>query len=444
MGRNGDHAPNTVLRAARLARSMSQDELAQALRDAGWQGCDRRTVQRYESGEIRRPQYAARRALVEVLGVPWEQLGFGAPPGQPGGRVDVAADSATEGDDDVRRRTFALGVAMAGLTSTSATTETAEQLRHELLLNGPASALVEEWEAIRDEYAIKVLRLPPAIVLGSLLADLGHLNRALAITKDDASSAELSRIGAYLTGTTAWVFGNLDDHLQAARWFRTSHQLALRSTDRDTQLWVAAQEAVMALYQAGAPLDLTRRKIADFRPLASALPASASVAWLYCADAQAAGMDGDATNADRAFQRLREVFAGLPAAVSGSRDSFLGWPEARLDYTESFTYAHLGNYAAASDAQDRALAALPAVVVRDPVKLELQRALCLAKAGASADAERHALTQLALLDQPQHDLPIANLTARVVAALPADRDTEETGQLRSYTGESGAGGVGRR
>jgi transcriptional regulator with XRE-family HTH domain len=55
--------PNTALRAARHRLNMSQDDLARALREAGWTSCDKRTLQRYESGESANPQFLARRAL---------------------------------------------------------------------------------------------------------------------------------------------------------------------------------------------------------------------------------------------------------------------------------------------------------------------------------------------------------------------------------------------
>ncbi len=368
--------------------------------------------------------------------MPWQQLGFEDHAGrstrdEPAYPVGVTG--SVEMEDDVRRRTFALGIAVAGVAAPQAMARSAEQLRHELLRSASPSALVEEWEAIRDEYAIKLLRLPPAIVLRSLLSDLNYLNEALVAAAGQPASVALSRAGAHLAGMTAWAFGNLDDHTQAARWWRSAHHLAVRSVDRDTQLWVVAQEAVMALYQAAAPLGLTRARIADARSLAATLPATAAVAWLYCAEAQAAGMDDDKTAAQAALRKLHDTFGALSPTVVGDGGSFLGWAETRLDFTESFTYAHLGDYPAASAAQDRALAKFPAGVVRDPVKLELQRALCMAKAGASTEAERHALGHLTALDQPQHDLPIANLTARVVAALPAGRDSDDVRQLRRFT-----------
>ena len=73
--------PNTALRAARLKRRMSQDDLARAVRDAGARtgepnACNKRTVQKWESGVVTTPRGTYIRALEFALGEPIENLGF--------------------------------------------------------------------------------------------------------------------------------------------------------------------------------------------------------------------------------------------------------------------------------------------------------------------------------------------------------------------------------
>jgi transcriptional regulator with XRE-family HTH domain len=73
--------PNTALRAARLKRRMSQDDLARAVRDAGARtgepnACNKRTVQKWESGVVTTPRGIYIRALEFALGEPIENLGF--------------------------------------------------------------------------------------------------------------------------------------------------------------------------------------------------------------------------------------------------------------------------------------------------------------------------------------------------------------------------------
>jgi transcriptional regulator with XRE-family HTH domain len=86
-----DRQPNTTLRAARQRLSLSQDDLARALREAGWSSCDKRTIQRYESGESVNPQYPALRALALVFKMSAQELGF------------LSAETQDE-DEDVNRR----------------------------------------------------------------------------------------------------------------------------------------------------------------------------------------------------------------------------------------------------------------------------------------------------------------------------------------------------
>lgn len=74
---------NTALRAARVRARLSQSELARRIQEAGFRsgdanGCTPRMVQRWESGEVKRPQPRYLLALESVLGQPAENLGFDA------------------------------------------------------------------------------------------------------------------------------------------------------------------------------------------------------------------------------------------------------------------------------------------------------------------------------------------------------------------------------
>ena len=76
---------NHTLKAVRLALQMSQSEFATAVRMAGAalgepNTCNKRRVQKWESGEHRtvRPNY--KRALSAVARAPFEQLGFATEP----------------------------------------------------------------------------------------------------------------------------------------------------------------------------------------------------------------------------------------------------------------------------------------------------------------------------------------------------------------------------
>ncbi|WP_412753281.1 helix-turn-helix domain-containing protein [Krasilnikovia sp. M28-CT-15] len=70
--------PNTAFRAVRLSMRLSQDEMAERMREAGAASTTKRTVQRYESGEIASPRPASARALEMVTRLPITSLGFPA------------------------------------------------------------------------------------------------------------------------------------------------------------------------------------------------------------------------------------------------------------------------------------------------------------------------------------------------------------------------------
>lgn len=69
-------SPNLALRAVREGLLLSQDELARALQRAGAVTASKRLVQRWEHGDIARPQSAHLRALEQVTRRSAEELGF--------------------------------------------------------------------------------------------------------------------------------------------------------------------------------------------------------------------------------------------------------------------------------------------------------------------------------------------------------------------------------
>lgn len=76
--------PNTTLRAVRIAMLLSQDDFAEALRNAGVRAgikveATKRLVQRWEAGTIAVPSPRYARALEAITGMPIDALGFSSP-----------------------------------------------------------------------------------------------------------------------------------------------------------------------------------------------------------------------------------------------------------------------------------------------------------------------------------------------------------------------------
>lgn len=447
---SGDRAsrkPNVALRRAREQANLSQDDLVARLRDAGWQGCDRRTLQRYEAGHIARPQALARRALTQVLGLTVAELGFDSHPGDPvpseppqthlrnpnparsNGPTGTVIDE--EAVEDVRRRAF---LATTGLTAANVAFAS-ESVRHGLLAvaNGyDLQSEVEEWEAVLHRYGTIYLTTPAGTLMKSYLNDVEQLSCALH-GRDQSEAVDLYRIGAYLSAMTAWGYGDVGDREAAVRWWRTAHRMASTSRHPPTQVWVAGQHTFMSLYDPQTPPDRLLQDIERYEPLLHkrSVARSAPGVRLIAAKAQVLAMAGRAPEAHKCMEALYDAFAVLPDDVTRDR-SWFGWPESRLGYVESFVYSYLGDYQRASAAQDLALTRYPPGSTRDCAKIELMRALCLARSGAPNDAVVHTITQLNTVTADHHDLVMADLAGQVLNSVPPEVRIPEIADLQRY------------
>lgn len=211
--------PNLALRQARLRLRLSQDEFAAVCRRSGWPGCDRRSIQRYESGQVTRPGYQARRTLEAVTGLPFEQLGF------------PVAESGV--DDPVNRRQL-LTLTAAGV-ATVAGREPLERLRFVLTHEaGPDESTVLSLEA-----ATARLFDAEASAPAGLEADLlGELERHVDLLTWMVSAARVEPLRRRLTiaageacSLAGWVSYDRGDPKRADRWWATAADAARATGD---------------------------------------------------------------------------------------------------------------------------------------------------------------------------------------------------------------------
>ncbi|WP_347232516.1 hypothetical protein [Streptomyces sp. C] len=78
----------------------------------------------------------------------------------------------------------------------------------------------------------------------------------------------------------------------------------------------------------------------------------------------------------------------------------------RLNVFRSLLLARLGEEKAATEAQDQALAELPASLPRFATHLELHRGLMLARSGDKAGGVAHATTAMEALPPEKHSLTL--------------------------------------
>jgi transcriptional regulator with XRE-family HTH domain len=424
-----------VLRRHREARGLSVRALAAKVHYS------KSHISDLENG-VRLPHSTLAYRLDEVLGADGALSALGAEArrrGSPGVRpislaVSRYADLATDlllgvdgGLENMKRRT------LLGLGGTVGLCAVAPGLTTEALRHGLAQSLTEEragtdeWDEIVAEYSYRYDTTPPAETLRSLAVDLVAVEYAIqqGVTSQQRG---LYRASAHLAAVMARTVANLGKLRQAERWWRTARQSAEQSRDIDTILSVRAAEVIRSMYEHRPPAAVLQLA-ADAERYATRRGPTAATAELLCGKAQALALAGRGRDAVHAVAHVRDtLFPALPSAVTADHHSLFGWPEERLLYSESFVYSHLGHAARAQDAQDRAVRMYPSSHLRGPVQIELQRALCLVKAGDVSGGVESAHTTLTSLPPEHHTQPVVDLGHRVLHAVPP-RDRRRTAVL---------------
>lgn len=304
-----------------------------------------------------------------------------------------------------------------------------EAARHGLqlaLTPGRAPGGAAEWHAIVEEHGSAYLTAPPAQLLHGLAVDVLAVRYA-----PNAASPGMRGEAALLAVLMAMTLANLGRLREGRRWWRTARNLACAADDPDVVAWVLGREIVRALYEErpiGAVLDLVR--VAD--PLVA--PASPAARREFLSGkAQALAVAGQRARAEAALRAVEEHFTRLPRELTrAGAPTVFGWPVDRVHFTRSFVHSHLGQYDLAERAQADAIAAYPAAHRRGPVQIELQRALCLVSAGDVTAGVRHATGIVAAVAESDRIRPIADLAARVAAAVPAERaDRRDVAEYRA-------------
>lgn len=202
--------PNTTLRAIRLGLRMSQGELAAAVRRAGDalgepNQCNKRLVQKWESGEHTdvRPNY--KRALSAATRVPFEQLGFSAASPVSGVPVPLVA----------------VRVARTGARGTDGQTgESADRLRFALERPGHA----DETTASNTDTAVERLfaleRSQPARVIARAVdRQVEQIAALLAGTSRTSTRRRLAAQGGACAALAGWLAFDTGDAVAAHRFW---------------------------------------------------------------------------------------------------------------------------------------------------------------------------------------------------------------------------------
>ncbi len=339
--------------------------------------------------------------------------------------------------DPMKRRTlvrWGLTVSAAAGLGPGYSGLTLETLRHGLTLAAAeerASVALDEWQEIVWDYGYSYMTTPAAELLDTLTVDLLAIQSAVTRERDDTSGHELRRTAAALAAFTALTLGNLSHLTGARRWWRSARRVADQSGDRHTALWVRGHAIVRALYEERSPVAILA-SIEEAEALGGST-SSAGFPSVIAGKAQTLAVMNRSNEAEAALGQLQDIFADLPAEVTGDERSLLSWRETELRFTESFVHSHLGNMDKADEAQRQALRLYPAANVRGPAQIELLRALCMVHSGDSTGGARHAQAAVATLARSDHTRPVIGLGHRVLSAVSkADRQLPAVAELRDY------------
>lgn len=399
------------LRAAREAQQTSNGdhwsraEMARRLRAAATERNRRRLpgvqslasmIKDWENGKYA-PKADYRRLYCRALGVS---------EGQFFGDEDLAVQDVVpyRGRDELRRRLD--DVLSSGAMSTAA---------------------VESWEETALRYAVAAREQPPARVAADLEDDLEELLAGLGRYRPVSTLRQLTRIAAQMSGLMCLTLIKLDEQPAFRRWARTARVAAGESEDSSTRSWILAQEAYGHFYTGDLVQAVAVAQDAQ-RTAESSVGAVLAVALEARAHAALAPERGRECRA--ALHRAEDMLGALPAEVIN--DSAFGYSEAQLRFHEGNALTYLGDVAAAWAAQQQALALCPAHDFTDRTLIQLDRTLCLTRAGEINEALTCAVAALEPLTDVQRE-GIINLRGREVLdtvsesqrRLPAARQLQE-------------------
>lgn len=298
-------------------------------------------------------------------------------------------------------------------------------LRHVTVDSSDRSA--DEWEQVAWDYAQGVWTDLSGTRSADLAADIYDLSRHLVRVQDAAERAVLLRVYAHLS-----AFMAMDLPLHAGpracwRAWSAARKAADASGDREVGVWVRAHEALQSFYgrRLGSAVDgLLDEAIgmANGRPclgLVNALDLRSRVF----------ATQGRADLARKTIGDLKDVYAGLPATVTGDHVSAWGKPLEDIQWVEAWTLTKIGDPDAAAPLLEQAIAASPQEKAGGRANIVLVRMWGLIQNGEIAEGLDRAL-------QATHSLPVTPARRRIVGevlaalpekarALPAARELRE-------------------
>ena len=272
----------------------------------------------------------------------------------------VLAYERVLGEDDMQRRSLITGLAASVVAPVAV---------GELIGTGFNAALgqrisVDDWEGRSTALGIDYMTVGAADLQQRLARDL-------VLVQQHLDSPRMWVVAARLLTTYGKTATN---RREAVRWYKVAAQVADRSDDTATRVWVRGRAALALGYEAAelpTAKDLAQQALdIDDRPTLGRLNALTALAHI-------AGVRGDRNGALSTLEQARRVF---DRAGSEEQISDFAVPEWRFHTFASMLLSRLGDPGAV-DEQDSADRTRPTTLPRFATHIEMHRALMLVRQG---------------------------------------------------------------
>lgn len=324
MGADTPRTPNLVLREIRTRLRLSQDEFATRVRQAGQRlgepnDCNKRLVQRWESGEHATCRPVYQRALQEATGQRFEELGF-----------------APDESAPVDRRSFVA----AGILATSgvALAEPFDRLRRALQFPARLDvAAVDLLETATADHFTQEEQMPARLLVRHVGAHVDLLSLLLA-GSSERNRARLAVLAGESAALAGWLAYDTGDLAGARGYWQTALDAARHANDGPLLACVLAYLSYLTSSQ-GDPAEAFRLLSAAGGHVRSTQHAAAR-SWISARAAEEAALLGDPA-------ALVSLERALTAFDYAQPDTGRPWVKffdnARLGSMAVATYARLGH-----------------------------------------------------------------------------------------------------
>lgn len=318
------------------------------------------------------------------------------------GNVEIGRRTATPDVVLAYERELGTSVQRRGVLSGLAAGAVAPIVAAELIRTGFTTALGEhlsedEWQARVTAYGHDYMTLGAAEIQNRLASDLVVLQQSL-------ESPRMWSLAARALTMLGKVSAKPSD---AVSWYRLACEVADRSADEPTRVWVRGRGALALAYE-GAALD-TAESLADHALSLSDSPSLGRLNALL-GKAHVHGLRGRRREAFKTLEQARHVFDKVG---SSEQISDFAIPEWRMAVISSLLLARLGDERRAVTAQDDAQRTLPDRLPRFATHLELHRGLMLVRSGDRAAGVAYARAAMDKLPKAKHSQSLKLMLAEI-------------------------------